>query len=88
MRGGAPAWAVANDCQGIFSCSVRHTRAECVALLPDYGSGAEVVPVRIHREPAKDVWLRKEQERERERELRDLERRRVLVEIEGRLASA
>lgn len=41
------AWAIWNQCQGVFTDAVFHWREDAVKALPDYGEGAFVVPVRM-----------------------------------------
>ena len=59
---GTPAWAVWNDCQGVFACSVFHSKSEADASLQSrYWDGAKVVPVRIYTEH-EAMTLRREAE--------------------------
>lgn len=65
---GAPAWALWNDCQGVFACSVFHSRAEARDALKKSGWQNEtVVPVRVFREREDREWLRNWEEREAEK---------------------
>ena len=65
---GREAWAVANDCQGIFEDAVRSTRKEASALLDEYPC-ANVRPVRIYDDisPEMREWEDYEAETARER---------------------
>jgi hypothetical protein len=51
------AWAIWNNCQGVFTCSVRHRRSECVEILKDYPQG-KIVPVTIIVDPPEEWWRR------------------------------
>lgn len=48
--GGREAWAVMNDCQDIFACSIRNSKSETEAIAGNYPEGV-VVPVRCYVEP-------------------------------------
>jgi len=63
--GSAEAWAVHNNCQGVFTCGVATTSAEAEALLQQYPSGCTVVPVRVIAEPEDRFDIRKWSEKER-----------------------
>lgn len=62
----APAWAIANDCNGIFETEVYSTKAAAIAecAKPNW-QGDEVIAVTIIRVPADDIWRREYQERDR-----------------------
>lgn len=65
---GAEAWAVWNDCQGVFSCSVTHSKKEAEAILEKMkAADCRVVPVRVIVEPEVNHWYREAAEREQER---------------------
>lgn len=52
--GGREAWAVTNDCNGIFCDAIAETRAEARELAaqdPYASAGCYVVPVRVYEEP-------------------------------------
>lgn len=49
------AWAIWNNCQGVFTDAVFHWRCEALEVLPDYGEGAKVVPVKVIVED-RDRW--------------------------------
>lgn len=67
-HGGAPAWAVWNNCQGVFACSVFHWKREAEERRQkDFGGRHNVVPVRVIAEPEGHWWSREAQEREYER---------------------
>tara|TARA_R110002110_G_scaffold64634_3_gene178562 strand:+ start:4920 stop:5267 length:348 start_codon:yes stop_codon:yes gene_type:complete len=70
MIGGLEAWAVANDCNGIFGDTIRRTRSEVEALLQpgpqSYGGvGCEAIPVRVYRERQDRIEIRAFNEGER-----------------------
>lgn len=69
-HGGQEAWALGNNCQGPFVCSVFNTKAEAEELLRRehaYGAaGCKVVPVRVHAELPDNVWRREYEEQDRE----------------------
>lgn len=55
---GDEAWAISNDCNGIFE--VTDTRAQAVAKLVDYeGADCEVIPVRVYVDESRDMreWV-------------------------------
>lgn len=65
---GAEAWAVWNDCQGVFTCSVTHSKKEAEAILEKMkAEDCRVVPVRVIVEPEVNHWYREAAEREQER---------------------
>lgn len=41
------AWAIWNECQGVFTDAVFHWRSEAVEAAGRYGDGAKVVPVKV-----------------------------------------
>lgn len=61
------AWAVWNDCQGIFTNAVFNSRAEAMACLAETFTVDQesVVPVRVLVEPEENWWHRAFEERER-----------------------
>ncbi len=63
---GAEAWAVWNNCEGIFTCSVTHTKEEAEAILKRSGCGPDekVVPVRVLLELEQHRWRREAEERD------------------------
>ena len=61
---GATAWAIWNDCQGVFACSVFHSKSEADAALQEKSWGdAKVVPVRIYKEREDQTFFREAEER-------------------------
>jgi hypothetical protein len=48
---GAEAWAVHNDCQGVFEDGIRGRKAETDAIAEAWNVGAKSVPVRVIVEP-------------------------------------
>lgn len=53
---GSTAWAIHNDCQGVFTMAVHSTREAALKELGEPGwNGCVVAPVRIYVEP-KDRW--------------------------------
>lgn len=69
MQSGATAWAIWNDCQGIFTCSIFHSKKEAEKILgKDFTRDQEkVVPVRVLVEPEDNWWMRDMHEKEAEK---------------------
>ncbi|UGY23772.1 hypothetical protein HU675_0038470 [Bradyrhizobium septentrionale] len=70
LHGGTEAWALANDCQGIWGDTIRWTKAEAVELLKDTHKDTEsrVIPVRVYEEAdSYRIELREYREREWEK---------------------
>lgn len=70
VNGSTDAWAVWNDCQGVFTDSVFSRRKQAEADLKenfgDDNASARVVPVRIVVEPEDKHWMRDMRERDYE----------------------
>lgn len=65
---GAPAWAISNDCQGVFACSVFHSKREAVEALAQFGwHDCRIVPVRVHAETVDGARFREFENAEWER---------------------
>ena len=52
------AWAIWNNCQGVFTDAVFHWRSEAMDELARYGEGAKVVPVTLTVDAPAD-WSRR-----------------------------
>jgi len=63
---GSPAWAIANDCNGIFETEIYSTKAAAVAecAKPNW-QGDEVIAVTVIRVPNDETWRRDYEERDR-----------------------
>jgi hypothetical protein len=67
---GNEAWALRNDCQGLWDDSVRYTRAEAQELLeknPDSYPDCYVYAVRVYEDKDQDMRHWSENQREKER---------------------
>lgn len=66
---GSEAWAIWNECEGVFACSVFTTRAEAKSALANAGWSDDeiVVPVRVFREAGQREWYRAVAEDDQER---------------------
>lgn len=62
----AEAWALVNECQGVFVDAVFHSRGDARAAIV-LGIHDDAAPVRVIREPAEGIWLRHAKAAEDER---------------------